>query len=243
MTTPHQPRLVLFDIDATLISTSRSGIRAMRVVTARLFGQGIDIEAVEFAGKLDTLIIADILRLAGQSPTPHAITTFADHYRQELQATLADPATTATALPGVHTLIDALAATQGLTLGLLTGNFQHTGTIKLRACGINPDRFPVRVWAEHAPHVNPTRDHLPPVGLAQWACIVGPDHAHPRRAVVIGDTPHDIRCAKVNAMASIAVATGGFELDHLAGFAPDACVEDLSDTHAIIQHITRLTTA
>lgn len=235
------PRLVLFDVDATLISTSRSGIRAMRAVTAELFGPGVDIESVEFAGKLDTLIIADILRLAGHTPTPQGVRDFASCYQRELVRTLDEPATTAAALPGVMELVDALAGEPGLTLGLLTGNFEATGTIKLHRCGISVDRFDVRVWAEDAAGSPPSRDELPAVALRRWGGVVGQESARASRAVVIGDTPHDIRCAKVNQMASIAVATGGFEVDHLVGYAPSVAVEDLSDVEVIVGHIRRLT--
>jgi phosphoglycolate phosphatase-like HAD superfamily hydrolase len=234
-------RLVLFDVDATLISTSRSGIRAMRAVTQRLFGPGVDIDRVEFAGKLDPLIIADILRLAGRHPTPASISEFAQHYRNELNQTLNDPATSATALPGVVELINTLAQQPGLTLGLLTGNFEATGTIKLHRCGLRTERFGVRAWAEDATGSPPSRDELPGVAMTRWGRLVGPDRAVAGRAVVIGDTPHDIRCAKVNQMASIAVATGPYEVDQLAAYAPSVAVEDLSDVRAIVGHVLALT--
>jgi phosphoglycolate phosphatase-like HAD superfamily hydrolase len=81
------PALILFDVDATLISTSRSGIRAMRLAANDLFGPVVDIDQVEFAGKLDPLIIADILTLGGLDATTAEIASFHARYRAHLAVT------------------------------------------------------------------------------------------------------------------------------------------------------------
>jgi phosphoglycolate phosphatase len=222
----HALGLVLFDIDATLISTSRSGIRAMRLAGRELYDPAFEVAAIEFDGNLDQRIIAAILRHVGREVTPAGIGAFRAAYARHLGAVLADRATIATALPGVMDLLERLARVQGLTLGLLTGNFPETGQMKLRACGIDPARFAVHVWADDATGQPPTRDELPAVALRRWQ---GPAE----RTVVIGDTPHDVRCAKVNGCRSIAVATGSYEAEALAGYEPCLTVEDLSDTDQI----------
>lgn len=228
--------LILFDIDATLISTSRSGIRAMRQAAHDLFGPIVDIDHIEFAGKLDPLIIADILKLGGLDATPADIASFHARYRAHLTHFLQQPTTTATALPGVMDLLDALEAHPHIVLGLLTGNYADTGSLKLRACGIDPERFSIAIWAHESTSRPPTRDDLPRVGLQRWRDRAG-QHAAASRAIVIGDTTHDIRCAKVNGCRSIAVATGPYEVDQLEGFSPDLAVEDLSDTDQILASI------
>jgi phosphoglycolate phosphatase len=238
--------LVLFDVDATLISTSRAGISAMRTVSAELFGPAVDIDTIEFAGKLDPLIIGDILALAGLDATGAAIASFHARYRTQLQTILRDPKIIATALPGVMDLVSALERDDRWTLGLLTGNYSDTGTLKLRACGIDPDRFPVRVWAEDARGVSgarPSRDELPAIGITRWHETSTRATGRRGPVVVIGDTPHDIRCAKVNHCRSIAVATGPYEVDALAAYAPDAALEDLSDVPAILSLLEAWRTA
>ncbi|MCU0689011.1 MAG: HAD hydrolase-like protein [Phycisphaerales bacterium] len=229
--------LILFDVDATLISTSRAGINAMRTVSAELFGPAVDIDSIEFAGKLDPLIIGDILALAGLDATLAAIASFHARYRAQLQILLRDPKIIATALPGVMDLLATLERHDCWTLGLLTGNYSDTGSLKLRACGIDPDRFPVRVWAEDARGLHGarlSRDELPAIGITRWHATNLPATDRRGPVVVIGDTPHDIRCAKVNDCRSIAVATGPYEVDALAAYAPDAALEDLSDVPAVL---------
>ncbi|MFN7558801.1 MAG: HAD family hydrolase [bacterium] len=230
------PALILFDVDATLISTSRSGIRAMRLAANDLFGPVVDIDHVEFAGKLDPLIIADILSLGGLDATTAEIASFHARYRAHLAAILKDPSTQAIALPGVLDLLNALQTHPHITTALLTGNYPDTGTLKLHACGIDPSRFTIAVWADASTSTPPTRDDLPGVGLAKWRKHAG-THAQARHAVVIGDTPHDIRCAKVHGCRCIAVATGPYEIDQLTPYSPDLAVEDLSDTAAVLQAI------
>ena len=232
--------LILFDVDATLISTSRAGIRAMKLAAAEMFGPGVDLDRIEFAGKLDPLIITDVLNLARVQVSPASIAAFHARYRHHLAAVLEHPATIATALPGVMDLLNELERRSHLTLALLTGNYADTGSLKLRACGIDPGRFAMAIWASDAVGTPPSRDELPRVGLARWRERAGAQ-VSAARAVVIGDTPHDIRCAKVNGCRAIAVATGPFEVDALASFQPDLAIEDLSDTRRVLESIDRWT--
>jgi phosphoglycolate phosphatase len=226
--------LILFDIDATLITTSGVGIRAMTDAGRELYGTGFRVEGIEFAGRLDPLIITDMLKASGVTESPEGVATFRAAYQRHLRRRITEPETVARALPGVHALLDHLSGETTVTMGLLTGNFAETGAIKLRACGIEPDRFPVQVWGDESRSSPPKRDDLPGVALERY-------HARYQRrlrgeqAVVIGDTPHDVRCAKAHGCRCLAVATGSFGVDRLAEHGPDRTVADLSATDDIVR--------
>src|SRR5262249_29406852 len=114
--------LILFDIDATLITTARTGMLAIGDAGRELFGPDFSEEGVEFAGRLDPLILADLLRKHGHAPTQEAIARFREAYRRWLTPRVQRPGVAKT-LPGVIDLIDALRRQEGVTIGLLTGNY------------------------------------------------------------------------------------------------------------------------
>ena len=118
-------------------------------------------------------------------------------------------------------------------LGLLTGNYADTGSMKLRACGIEPEWFRVKVWGDDSPHSPPCRDHLPGVGLERYAMLTG-RKLEGRHAVVIGDTPHDVSCARAHGCRSLGVATGRFSVEQLEKAGADWAVTDLRETQRIL---------
>jgi phosphoglycolate phosphatase len=225
--------LVFFDIDATLITTSLSGIAAMGDAGRELFGAGFGVEGVEFAGRLDPLIVADLLRRNGVEVSAATVAAFRDGYRRHLGPRLTDRSK-CRALPGVMDLLEALRGRDDVALGLLTGNYPETGSMKLRACGIDPEWFPVRVWGDDSPHEPPSRDHLPGVGLERYREARGYE-LDGSRAVVIGDTPHDVACAKAHGCRSLGVATGSFGVEALREAGANLALRDLSDTQRTVR--------
>lgn len=228
--------LILFDVDATLITTSRTGILAMGEAGRSLFGDSFREDGVEYAGRLDPLIIADLLAAHGREADDRSMEAFRAAYRTALERHLLRPGV-GRVLPGVPELLDRLAASRDVTLGLLTGNYPDTGAMKLRACGLDPDRFPVRVWGSDAASKPPAREHLPPVGIERYRALHGVD-IDPGRVTIIGDTPHDVRCARVNGCRSLGVATGQFGVDALRDAGADHVVEDLSPTEEVASWLT-----
>ena len=222
--------LVLFDIDATLLTTDGAGIRAMVEVGQRLHSPGFSAEGVEFAGRLDPLILADLLAANAIDPTPEAVAALRLGYGEALAARLA-PGGVSRLLPGVAELVESLAAEpERVTLGLLTGNFSETGTLKLQAAGLDPQQFPIRVWGDDSPHDPPARDHLPGVALERVSTAWG-RQALGEEVVIIGDTPHDIACARAHDCRVLAVATGKFSATELSH--ADETLETLSDVEAV----------
>jgi phosphoglycolate phosphatase-like HAD superfamily hydrolase len=141
---------------------------------------------------------------------------------------------TARALPGVLPLLEALRGLADTTLGLVTGNYAETGTIKLRAAGLDPAWFPVAAWGGDGGH----RRELPAVAIERFRRHAGRP-IDPERVVVIGDTPSDIDCARANDCIAVAVGTGpSFTLEELRSHEPDLLLEDLRDVERVLDWLT-----
>lgn len=222
--------LLLFDIDHTLITTGGSGMAALTTAGRQLFGPGFTAEGISFSGRLDPLIIGDMFRLNGVADTPEARRQLREVYFGELGPLLARPGV-AKALPGVHDLLASLRRNNDVTLGLLTGNFEHTGSMKLKACGIDIEQFHVRVWGDDSPFDPPARDHLVPIGMDR--CRGVKPNLAASEVTVIGDTPHDIGCARAHRCRSLGVATGHFTVPQLHEAGADRAVQDLSNVSDI----------
>lgn len=230
--------LVLFDIDATLLTTSRAGVLAIGDAGRDLYGPDFREDLVEYAGGLDPVLMKQLLIHHGLPHDAPEIARFRAAYGERLRGRLAEPGM-ARPLPGVVDILDELARFQEVTIGLLTGNFPETGAVKLAAAGLDVERFPVRAWGCDSPHEPALREHLTPVAMANYfrhqRCEVAPD-----RVTIIGDTIHDVRCATAHGCRSIGVATGKYGVDELAAAGADLAVQDLSDTQGILAWLTRM---
>jgi phosphoglycolate phosphatase len=227
--------VLFFDIDGTLLSTTGAGVAAMQTAARRRFGEAFSFDGIPVAGRLDPLIIADAFARNGIADTPEHHAALRADYVMILESILVDAAH-AEALPGVHDLLAALAepARHGrVTLALLTGNFEETGLLKLRRCGIDPALFAFGVYGDHAPASPPKREDLVPVGMER-ARSRGTRSYSPGEFVVIGDTPHDVRCAVVHGGRSLAVATGRSSVEELRSAGADLAVPDLRDTRGLV---------
>lgn len=225
--------LVLFDIDATLVTTSRAGIKSMEDAGRELYFDAFSIEGVSFSGRLDPLIIDDLLVANGLEPTERRREEMRAGYGRNLGRRLR-VAGIANALEGVANLVDRLDGNDCFSLGLLTGNFPETGRMKLHACGISSDRFPIQVWGCDSPYEVPARDHLPAVAFERYEARFG-EPIGGDGTCVIGDTPHDVACAKVHGCRCIGVATGSYDISELESAGADLVVKDLRQTDAIVE--------
>lgn len=230
-------RLVLFDIDLTLIRTSRSGLWAMNAAGRELVGPDFTTDGIEFAGRLDTVIITEALVQSNVEPTDELIRQFRRCYALHLKQRLDDPGVERSTLPGVETLLGRLQATTGVIVGLVTGNFSDTGRIKLKACGLDPSRFEACAFAEDATGTPPSRDELPPIAIGRCSQRTGMSLPS-ERVIVVGDTPWDVLCARRNGCRALGVATGVHSPDDLRMAGADMVVPDLRDTEALSAWIT-----
>lgn len=227
-------RLVLFDIDGTLLWTDGAGRRAIHAALTEFFGSTGPAD-YWFDGKTDPQIVRDLMRGAGHGEA-HIDARMAPlfaRYVERLHDELRTSAHVARALPGVPALLDALEARPDVTLGLLTGNLVEGARAKLRAVGIDPARFRVGAYGSDHEH----RPALPAIAQRRARDELGLDIAG-TDLVVIGDTPADIECALSVEARSIGVATGRFAAGELRRHGASAVFDDLTDTAAVVRAIT-----
>jgi phosphoglycolate phosphatase-like HAD superfamily hydrolase len=223
-------KLLLFDIDGTLILTGGAGGRAMTRAFEATYGLVDALKRVDLAGRTDRIIISDALTEAGLAFEEHRLAEFRRVYCAFLHEELDRASTTQTkgALPGVRVLLDALAARDDVSLALLTGNFRESAEIKLAYFDLWR-YFSFGAYGEDAFE----RPHLLPIALDRQRARETPVHA--ADVIVIGDTPHDIHCARSGGARVVAVATGNYSRSDLDAHAPDALFDDLSDTAAFLR--------
>jgi len=229
-----QHALLLFDIDGTLVNTHGSGGSAWRAASRRLFGEAFDFNGVNFAGRLDSAIYADLAVHNGVRDHADHLPAFWEAYLRELPRNLADKAGLIEACPGVLDLLATLRRDHAsdAALGLLTGNFGGAVPHKLGAVGIDPGWFAVNAFGHEAD----TRPQLTQLCLERYARAHG-RAADPSRVIVIGDTPHDIDCAHAHGCHAFAVATGSFTAEELRAAGADTVVADLRDPSPLLQLI------
>ncbi len=226
--------LLLFDIDMTLTSTGGAGMRAMKAAVTRAFGDRFVPGEVPFAGRLDPLILSDMLASSGLEATPEQLRQVRVSYAQILSEQIAQG--DCHALPGVFALLahltGELARRPDLTLGLLTGNYEETGRMKLRACGIDQSPFAVSAWGDESPHPAPKRADLVPIAISRDAARRGRTLS-PERVIIIGDTPHDVDCAKAHGCRVLGVGTGHSTPQELLARGADHALPNLADTTSV----------
>ena len=217
-------KVLLFDIDLTLLSTGGAGSKAMSLAFQDLFGVADGFAKVEFAGRTDVVIFRDALALhAIDGDFPTLLGRFKQTYVRHLERTL--PETKGSLLPGVQPLLEELSGRGDVRLGLATGNFRGSAERKLRHYGIW-HHFRSGGFADDA------EDRAEIVRVA--AQRVAEDLAGAHQLVVVGDTPHDIASARANGALAVGVATGPYSLDDLARAGADIVLPDLSDWRSAI---------
>lgn len=226
-------KVVLFDIDGTLLLSDGAGRRSMERALQETFGAR-GPRSYRYGGKTDRLIVRETMRLEGFSDEtidarmPDVLT----RYLKGLRAELAGDEHAARALQGVGALLDAVEAHDELVLGLLTGNIIEGADLKLRAVRLDPARF--RVGAFGSDHEE--RPMLPPIAQRRASDLLG--RAVPGdRLVILGDTVHDMTCGKGVGARAIGVATGGVPREELAAESPAAVFDDFADTARVMEAI------
>ncbi len=226
--------LILFDIDMTLLESKHIGMTCLRNSGRALFDPSFSTEGIRFGGGIDPIIISEMLTQNNIEPTPAHIQSMRSSYHRMLD-TIAQTQPVSTPLPGAHDLVNAvLEHPSKPAVGLLTGNFQETGTIKIKSAGFNPSHFTINAWGDSSPHPNPVRAHLPPVAMEKYQAVKG-KAIDPQSVVVLGDTEHDVSCALDSGCTSLAVATGHSTKVELTKAGAHHVLDDLTNTEGIIQ--------
>ncbi|TLU82283.1 MAG: hydrolase [Chlorobium sp.] len=224
-------KLVLFDIDGTLLKVGNINRSILADALMEVYGTAGSTGTHNFAGKMDNSIIFEVLQNAGLSS--HEIAAQFDRARETYIGMFRSNTSVSdvTLLEGVRELLDRLSASTELLLGLLTGNFEGSGRHKLLLPGID-HYFPFGAFADDGNH----RNDLPPVAVEKAHRLCGKKFSD-QDIIIIGDTEHDIICARTVNAKSIAVASGTYSLPELAKHNPHVLYENLSCTDSVINEI------
>src|SRR2546429_3919567 len=222
-------RLLLFDIDGTLVNTGGAGVESLKATVRNRFGPEDDLRDIEIAGKTDRAIIRDILRKYRVDPSEENIASFAQEYIDGLPLSLSQAH--GRVLPGIQLLLERLKPQPHIVLGLLTGNLHEGAKLKLRHYGLW-DFFEFGAFAD---------DHHDRNELGAFARKrARAKHGHDFDAAdidVIGDTNYDIACGNAFGARTIAVATGSWSRERLQACSPDFLFDDLADTDEVIKKL------
>ncbi|MEO8680804.1 MAG: HAD family hydrolase [Vicinamibacterales bacterium] len=225
-----QPALILFDIDGTLLLSGRAGLRAMTRAFHAEFGVPEAFAGTSFGGRTDSFLVSYALTAAGLADSPEHHARFREAYLPLLAEEIRQPGTGHKGLmPGARELLEALDDHDHLHLALLTGNYRDAAAIKLAY-------FEVDGFFEWGAFSDDSHDRnaLVPIARSRAETYDIPADARDR-IIVIGDTPHDIACARAGGATCIAVATGGFSEEALRHAGADVVLSDLADTDAVLK--------
>ena len=227
-------RLLLFDIDGTLIDSNGAGGAAILDAAEEHFGiQREHFPPLHLAGSTDPAIAMDVFGHMSREHTPQEVIAFLDRYLSHLQRRLQAPDFTGYTLPGVTQLLQALRGESEAHLGLLTGNVRRGAVIKLSRHGIYEHFVDGGFGSDHH-----DRNQLGPVALKRMQDATGTTYDI-TDVIVIGDTPKDIRCAEAFGAKCLAVATGQYSYAELSALNPWRCVESFADVPAIVDLLLR----
>ena len=226
-------RLVLFDIDGTLLNSGGMGRAAMQRALGLVFGSPGN-PSYRYDGKTDKQIVRDVMRMEGHSDQhiDSRMEKLIDLYLDGLREGVKSGKFNVRPLEGVVPLLDALDGRENIILGLLTGNVEPGARIKLTAAGIDPDRFKVNAFGSDHEH----RPELPAIAQRRAGETLGVDIAGDR-VVVIGDTPADIECGRSLGAKAIGVASGHYTVEQLQSHKPYAVFPSLKNTEQVLETI------
>jgi len=215
-------RLLLFDIDGTLLDCGGQTRALFGEALIDVFGTTGEIDGYSFSGRTDPQIVLDLMTAAGMPPAEvHArLPEMRDLYLPRLERVL--ERRHMRVLPGVEELLERLAPRPDVELALLTGNWEAGARTKLSRFDLNR-YFPFGAFGGDGIH----RSELPPIALDRAARRRGRPIA-PAEALVIGDSVHDVACARDHGIPVLAVATGWTSAADLAAAGADWVVPDLA---------------
>jgi len=231
-TKPKIRKVLLFDLDWTLIYTGGAGLRALNHAYEALFGVAEAAKGVVLDGKTDPAICREMIKVYQKRQAEDTeIRALCDKYLEQLAIEV--PISPGfRILPGIPALLDRLAGHPEALMALGTGNLKRGAEIKLA----RPDfwkYFPIGGFSDDS------EDRAEVLRAA-----VRRAEAHAGRSfsasevIVIGDTVHDIHAARAIGATVLAVACGPTKREVLAAAHPDHLFDDLSDTQAVLNVLT-----
>ncbi|MEL7058824.1 MAG: HAD family hydrolase [Acidobacteriota bacterium] len=225
-------RLILFDVDGTLLRAGRQVRPIFTEALAETFGADVPLDGVDFAGKTDPMIVTELLRRAGldAEAARERLPTMRRSYLRRMRERLDGGAMRV--LPGVVDLLRRLSARDDLVVGLLTGNWRGGADVKLERCGlggVDGGFFVMGAFGDDADD----RRGLVPVALERGSALCG-RQLDSGDALIIGDTALDVDCARHAGVACLGVATGWTPRETLEAAGADFVFDTLE--HAAREH-------
>jgi phosphoglycolate phosphatase-like HAD superfamily hydrolase len=227
-------KLLLFDIDGTLVDSGGAGMASLGAAARRAFAEAVEasgLPSIELAGSTDWGILKELFAHLGVPETPETTEHFYGAYLEELESRLKAPRSRGRLLPGTQRLLDAIRRETMHITGLLTGNIRRGAFMKIAHFGID-HHFKFGAFGDD----HHDRDRLGPVALRRAM-----DHCgfsfEPGDVIVIGDTPRDIACARAIQARALVVATGSFSRAQLEAHRPHHLFEDFEDTGSVLAAI------
>lgn len=224
-------KLILFDIDGTLLRVTRTGRQLVEDVLSEVIGRPIVTDGIRFSGRTDFPIIRDVMIASGVNESeiarllPKVVAAYEERALKLLVEGKVD------LLPGASDLLSSLSERSDAILGLLTGNIESLAYAKLRACGI-VDYFTFGAFGSDREN----RYELPPIAVERAYKQTG-HRFEGKNVIVVGDTEHDILCGRSIGVFSVAVATGRFDREYLHRHEPDLLLDDLTQPELLIDAI------
>jgi len=222
-------KLLLFDVDLTLIQTGGAGKAAMTKAFGEMFDRENGLDKVSFAGSTDPAIFRDGLRHAGIEWKLSLESEFKNRYLRLLEQEIKIDRPGMHIKPGITEILNALEERDDITLALLTGNWAQGARIKLEHFDLF-EYFEFGAFADDAW----VRSELPAIAVGKFEELTG-RQITPQNVFVIGDTPRDVACAQPYGARTVAVATGFYSAAQLREAGPDHVLENLADTKKFLR--------
>ena len=223
-------RLVLFDIDGTLLTAGGAAREAFAIGLDAVYGYRGDLQRYDFSGRTDPQIARMILRDAEltDEAIDRALPQLWERYLQELEQR-ADGRVRE--LPGVRGLIERLREDDRVVLALLTGNIEPGARVKLRGASLD-EFFPFGAFGSDSEH----REKLPPIAVERAEAASG-HRFRGRDVVIIGDSIYDVRCGTPHSATTIAIASGKTSAEKLLAEKPDHFFRSAEETEGLLAAI------
>jgi phosphoglycolate phosphatase-like HAD superfamily hydrolase len=216
----EKPRkLLLWDIDGTILHTGKAGETALGLAMEKIHGHNHGLAGLEIAGRTDKWIVEQLLARDGKPNGPEEVARFLNVYAELLAEEL--PRRNGGLHPGVMGILEEGHRRPDIVQALLTGNIEKGARLKLTRYGVN-HFFKFGAFADDSS----VRNELGPHAQRRAQEHHGEEFPSDR-IFIIGDTPHDVACARAIGAKAIAVATGSFSVKELKDCGADAVFSDL----------------
>lgn len=226
-------KLLLFDIDGTLIRSNGVGRRAMMRTFEHILGDGATLDEIRMGGMTDPLIIAEAMERAGyhadeiRALMPDVLRHYPGELARGLSPASDEPKPQTQS--GVRDLLDHLAERDDVVIGLLTGNIETGAWLKLHSVGLH-EYFTFGAFGDEGPE----REKLPAIAIER-AWEESRHRFEGENVVIIGDTPHDVTCGAHLGVRTVMVTTGSYDAAALEDAGADVILLDLSNLNDVLQ--------